>query len=366
MIVLLKRLVLAESPSTNPGSQAQVLTLLREELQQLDYDVKHIPGKSTGGHLVGRVSKASVAQPAQLLLGHCDTVWPIGTLTTMPFSIDGNIIRGPGVFDMKGGLVQMMFALKTLSELQLKPILAPIVLINSDEEIGSGESELHIMDLAKVVERVFVLEPALGLSGRLKTARKGVGQFEIRVFGRAAHAGLDPEKGISAILELSHIIQKLFAMNDFEKGISVNVGLVQGGLRPNIVAPTSRAVVDVRVPSAEYAYKMEQEILGLEPSLSGVKLSIEGRIDRPPLERTPSNRLLWNTACNLGNALNLILEEGLAGGASDGNLTSQQVATLDGLGAVGDGAHADHEFIFIDKMVERSALLALLMLEPAN
>jgi len=366
MIVLLKRLVLAESPSTNPGSQAQVLTLLREELQQLDYDVKHIPGKSTGGHLVGRVSKASVAQPAQLLLGHCDTVWPIGTLTTMPFSIDGNIIRGPGVFDMKGGLVQMMFALKTLSELQLKPILAPIVLINSDEEIGSGESELHIMDLAKVVERVFVLEPALGLSGRLKTARKGVGQFEIRVFGRAAHAGLDPEKGISAILELSHIIQKLFAMNDFEKGISVNVGLVQGGLRPNVVAPTSRAVVDVRVPSAEYAYKMEQEILGLEPSLSGVKLSIEGRIDRPPLERTPSNRLLWNKACNLGNALNLILEEGLAGGASDGNLTSQHVATLDGLGAVGDGAHADHEFIFIDKMVERSALLALLMLEPAH
>jgi glutamate carboxypeptidase len=366
MIVLLKRLVLAESPSTNSGSQAQVLSLLREELQQLDYDVRHIPGKSTGGHLVGRVSKAHIAQPAQLLLGHCDTVWPIGTLTTMPISIHDNIIRGPGVFDMKGGLAQMVFALKTLSELQLKPLLAPIVLINSDEEIGSSESEPHIVDLAKVVERVFVLEPALGLSGRLKTARKGVGQFEIRVFGRAAHAGLDPEKGISAVLELSHIIQKLFAMNDFEKGISVNVGLVRGGLRPNVVAPTSRAVVDVRVPSAKYAYKVEQEILGLDPTLPGVKISVEGQIDRPPLERTPANRLLWNKARNLGKALNLNLEEGLAGGASDGNLTSQHVATLDGLGAVGDGAHADHEFIFLDKMVERSALLALLILEPAH
>jgi glutamate carboxypeptidase len=366
MIVLLKRLVLAESPSTDPDSQAQVMTLLREQLQQLDYDVRHTPGKSTGGHLVAHGSKSHDAQPAQLLLGHCDTVWPIGTLATMPFSIDDNIIRGPGVFDMKGGLAQMVFALKTLSELKLKPLLDPIVLINSDEEIGSSESELHIMNLAKSVERVFVLEPSLGLSGRLKTARKGVGQFEIRVFGRAAHAGLDPEKGISAVLELSHVIQKLFAMNDYEKGISVNVGLVRGGLRPNVVAPTSRAVVDVRVPSAEYAYKVEQEILGLEPSLPGVKISIEGQIDRLPLERTPANRLLWNKACNLGKALNLNLEEGLAGGASDGNLTSQYVATLDGLGAVGDGAHADYEFIFLDKMVERAALLALLMLEPAQ
>jgi len=366
MIVLLKRLVLAESPSNNPGSQAQVLTLLLEELQQLDYDAWHIPGISTGGHLIGQVSKAHAVQPAQLLLGHCDTVWPVGTLTTMPFTIEDNIIRGPGVFDMKGGLVQMVFALKSLSELQLKPILAPIVLINSDEEIGSSESEPHIIDLAKVVERVFVLEPALGLSGRLKTARKGVGQYEIRVFGRAAHAGLDPEKGISAVLELSHIIQKLFAMNDFEKGISVNVGLVEGGLRPNVVAPTSRAMVDVRVPSAEYADEVEQKILGLEPSLPGVNIAIEGKFDRPPLEPTPANRFLWNKARNLGKALNLDLEEGMAGGASDGNLTSQHVATLDGLGAVGDGAHAAHEFIFLNKMVERSALLALLLLEPAN
>lgn len=366
MIFLLERLVLAESPSTDPDAQAKIQRILIEQLQQLDYEVHHFSGKTTGGYLVARPAGADVSQPSQLLLGHCDTVWPSGILTSMPFSIEANIIRGPGVFDMKGGLTQMIFALKSLLEIRLVPLLTPIILINSDEEIGSVESESRIIDLAKEVERVYVLEPALGQSGKLKTARKGVGRFEIRVIGRAAHAGLDPEKGISAILELSYIIQRLFAMNDYDKGICVNVGLVEGGLRSNVVAPTSSAVVDVRVPTLEAAGKLEQEILSLEPTLAGVSISIEGNIDRPPLERTPANQQLWHKAHNMGKALDLNLEEGLAGGASDGNLTSQYAATLDGLGAVGDGAHANHEFIFLDKMVERSALLALLLLAPVH
>ena len=362
MIFLLERLVQAESPSTDPDSQAKILSILLEELQQLDYDVRHIPGELTGGHLVGRLDHVKSDRPSQLLLGHCDTIWPMGTLSSMPFTIEDNIIRGPGVYDMKGGLTQMIFAMKSLVELQLEPRLSPIMLINSDEEIGSKESGQHIIRLAEIVERVFVLEPSLGLSGKLKTARKGVGHFKIRAFGRAAHAGLDPEKGISAILELSHLIQKLFAMNDLDHGISVNVGMVEGGLRSNVVAPTSSAVVDVRVPTLEYAKKVEQEIMALEPVISGVTVTIEGQFNRPPLERTPANRRLWKKALRLGNIINVNLEEGLAGGGSDGNTTSQLAATLDGLGAVGDGAHANHEFIFLDKMVERSALLALLLL----
>jgi len=366
MILFLKRLVLAESPSTNPDSQTKIMTMLMEELQGLDYDVQLVPGKLTGGHLVGRPVRAYEGKPSQLLLGHCDTVWPINTLSSMPFSVEGNIIRGPGVFDMKGGLTQMMFALKTLAKLQLEPSLDPIVFINSDEELGSWESEPFIVEMAKIVDRVFILEPSLGFSGKLKTARKGVGRFEFTILGRAAHAGLDPEKGISAILELSFLIQDLFAMNDLEHGVSVNVGLVEGGLRPNVVAPTSRAIVDVRVPTAQAAEKLEKKIFGLKPHLSGVNISIEGQVDRLPLEKTPANQHLWNKAQVLAKILNLKLDQGLAGGASDGNTTSQYVATLDGLGAVGDGAHADHEFIFLDKMIERSALLALLLLEPAH
>jgi glutamate carboxypeptidase len=236
--------------------------------------------------------------------------------------------------------------------------------VNSDEEIGSAESSVIVERLAQEVQRTFVLEPSLGLLGNLKTARKGVGRFEVVANGRAAHAGLEPEKGISAVLELSYQIQNLFAMNDLERGISVNVGTIEGGLRPNVVAPTSKAIVDVRVPSMEYAVEIERAIYGLEPVTPEVTLMIKGGINRPPLERTPANRRLWTLARELGESLGLVLEEAMAGGGSDGNTTSQFTATLDGLGAVGDGAHARHEFIFIDKMIERCALLVLLLTAP--
>ncbi len=364
MVDFLGRLILAESPSSVPNSQAQILSILFEALLELDFDTRLVAGHNTGGYLFACPRKSGIRHPSQLVLGHCDTVWPLGTLKNMPFSVEDNIVKGPGVYDMKGGLTQMVFALRALLALQLKPVVAPWVLVNSDEEIGSVESSPCIEQLAKEVDRVFVLEPSFGPTGKLKTARKGVGQFEVVVKGRAAHAGLEPEKGISAILELSHLIQKLFAMNDVQRGINVNVGTIEGGLRPNVIAPRSSAVVDVRVPTMDDAKKIEFDILNLEPVTPGIALEIKGQISRPPLERTPANRQLWKMAKDLAHTINLTLEEVMAGGGSDGNTTSQYTATLDGLGSVGDGAHADHEFIYIDKMIERTALLALLLNAP--
>jgi glutamate carboxypeptidase len=364
MLALLEKLVLVESPSLRPESQAGIQSILQAALKTLDYEVERIPGQTSGGQLYAAPQHLPADRPQQLLIGHCDTVWPVGTLKEMPLIMEENIVRGPGVYDMKAGLVQMIYALKAIQMLQLKTAVTPLIFINSDEEIGSIESTPHIRRLAKMVNRAFILEPALGPTGKLKTARKGVGQYEIVVHGRAAHAGLDPEKGVSAILEMAHIIQTLFALNEPETGVSVNVGIIEGGLQPNVIAPQSRAVVDVRVPTHEDAARIEQAILTLPSVLPDVTLTINGRINRPPLERTPANQALWQTAQSLGQRFGLTLDEGLAGGGSDGNTTSLYTATLDGLGAVGDGAHARHEFIYIDKWLERCTLLALLLLSP--
>lgn len=363
MIDTLTQLVRAESPSTVPQSQDAVLSMLGERLCRVGYKVSRLTGRNCGGHLYARPARR-IYRPIQLLLGHCDTVWPLGTVKDMPVFMSEGMLRGPGSYDMKAGLVQMLEALEVLQAFDLEPPLAPLVFINSDEEIGSRDSTRHIRRLAKVAERVMVLEPSLGLEGKLKTARKGVGRFTVTVKGKAAHAGLNPESGASAILELSYVIQKLFALNDPEAGISVNVGTIDGGLGSNIVAPESRASVDVRVVTANDARKIEERILALTPVTPGVSLQIEGRIGRSPMERTPANNALWQAARKTGEKIGLELEQGLAGGGSDGNTTSLYTATLDGMGAVGDGAHARHEFVFCEKMVERSALLALLLLTP--
>lgn len=364
MVELLGLLVRIESPSVVPECQDQILGTIEASLARLSYAVRRVRGRDYGAHLYARPKQRLRRQPLQLLLGHCDTVWPLGTLREMPLLIDEGIIRGPGVYDMKAGLVQMVYALKALHDLELRPPLTPLVFINSDEEIGSRESTRYIRYLARLSERAFVLEPSLGLEGKLKTARKGVGRFTVTVKGKAAHAGLDPQSGASAILELSHVIQKLFALNDPDKGITVNVGMIDGGLRPNVVAPESRAIVDVRVASAEDGRLVEERILNLPPTTPGVTLQIEGRIGRPPMTLTPRNQTLWQLARRAAGEIGLELAHGSAGGGSDGNTASLYTATLDGLGAVGDGAHARHEFIFFDKMVERSALLALLLIAP--
>ncbi|MCS6925252.1 MAG: M20 family metallopeptidase [Candidatus Binatia bacterium] len=361
---LLAQLVVLESPSTVPDAQKALLQLLARELTSLDYRARILSGRTTGGHLYARPSHRARHRPLQLLLGHCDTVWPLGTLQDMPLEIGGHLMRGPGVYDMKAGLVQMLFALRALRALSYDPPLTPVVFINSDEEIGSPESTRHIQRLARVVDRAFVLEPSLGMEGKLKIARKGVGRFTIVIKGKAAHAGLNPEEGASAILELSYVIQQLFALNDAARGITVNVGMVSGGVGVNVVAPESRAEVEVRVLTPEDARWIEERIRALQPVTPGVTLTVKGKMTRPPLEPTPRNQALWGLAKQLAGTLGIDLLAGVVGGASDGNTTSLFTATLDGLGAVGGGAHARHEFVDVDKLVERSALLALLLLAP--
>ena len=324
-----------------------------------------MPSKKGPGQRVVRPAYQGEG-PAQLLLGHTDTVWPVGTLKEMPVEYDEeeDVLRGPGVFDMKGGLVQMVFALKALSELNFLPSVIPTVFLNSDEEISSTESQAHIVGLAQQSNRVLVLEPALGPEGWIKTTRRGVGQFEIRVIGRAAHSGLAPEEGASAIQEMSHVIQTLHDLTDTQRGIGVNVGTVSGGTRANVVAAESKAIVDVRVSTREDARWVEAAIRNLEATTTGTRLDIEGAIDRDPMEATVANKVLWEAVRGCGRRLGLDLVGAQSGGASDGNTTSLYTATIDGLGPVGDGAHALHEYVEISRLVERTTLLALILMLP--
>lgn len=366
MAELLERLVLCESPSEDPSAQVEVLRLLSESFEKRSFRPRLLRGKESGGMLVAMPTRRARHRPHQLILGHCDTVWPVGTLQTMPARIDEEgVFWGPGSYDMKAGLVQGLFAVEALAAANAGvPFVTPVFFINSDEETGSHESTRLIVRLARGADRCFVLEPSLGPKGDLKTARKGVGRFQITVRGKAAHAGLDPGKGASAILELSHIIQRLFALNDPDKGITVNVGTIDGGLSPNMVAPESKAAVDVRVPTREDAERIEHAIRALRAQTPGTQVIVEGSVRRPPMERTPRNQRLWQLARRGAEELGIEIEQASAGGGSDGNTTSLFAPTLDGLGAVGAGAHALTEHLIVDKMIERSALLARLLAYP--
>jgi glutamate carboxypeptidase len=365
MVALLRDLALLESPSVDPAAQEPVLVRLAAELGRAGLAVRRLKGRTSGGQLWAAPPRASRSRKdAQLLIGHCDTVWPLGTLATMPVEVCDGRLTGPGVFDMKGGLVQGVFALRALHELGWEPPLTPCFFINSDEEIGSGDSTAQILRLARRMQRVFVLEPALGPEGRLKTRRKGSLRFDLRIEGKAAHSGLDPEKGASAILELAHVIRRLYELADREKGVSINIGVIEGGTRRNVIAAEARAELDVRVLTREDAERIDRIVRTLEPVTPGTRITVEGGLDRPPFEATPGNRVLWDQAQQAARELGIALGEGTAGGASDGSFTSRIVPTLDGLGPVGDGAHAVHEHVEIDRMPERAALLGLLLMTP--
>ena len=361
---LVKALVEAESPSAQPEIHDEVRRVLRLALADVGYDSRETGVPDKPRHVFAVPADRPKGRPSQLLLGHFDTVWPVGTLKDRPFAINGNTMHGPGTFDMKGGLAQIILALGAIRELQLETPVVPVVFINADEEIGSRTSTRYIRWLAEHADRALVMEPALGTRGDIKTERKGIGRFTVTVYGKAAHAGLDPESGASAILELSHVIQTLFALNDVERGITVNVGTVDGGIQPNVVAPHSKAVVDVRVPTVADGQEIERVIHAIKPSTPNVRLHIEGAIGRPSMESTPRNQRLWTLAKKAGTELGLDLHAARAGGGSDGNTTSQYTATLDGLGPVGDGAHAVHEHLLIDKTLERTALLTMLLMSP--
>jgi glutamate carboxypeptidase len=367
MVDLLGQVVAAESPSEDPVSQAAVHALLAQKLEEVGFVTRRLPGASVGPHLYARPAVRDKSRGLQLVVGHLDTVWPVGTLESMPVHEHEGHLFGPGVYDMKGGLVQLVFALGALREHGVEPAGAPLVLINSDEEIGSPESTRYITMLARLASRAFVLEPAFGAHGQLKTSRKGAGRFTLTVRGIAAHAGSDPSSGASAILELSHQVQRLFQLNDPERGLTVNVGTIDGGLRSNVVAPEALAHIGVRVTSDEQADEIEASIRALQPVTEGTSIDVEGGFGRLPMERTDANQLLAARAIAIGEAIGLELAEaGMVGGASDGNTTGQHAATLDGLGPVGHGAHAVDEYVVVSSLPERAALLALLLASPLD
>lgn len=353
-----------ESPSSDALSIPPVFDFITEQLTALNFTLIKVKGKNTGGYLFARHKDRKKNQPIQLLMGHADTVWPKGTLDKMPIVVKNDVITGPGVYDMKGGIMQMIFALRVLKELNFKMEVEPIILINSDEEIGSIETNHIIKSLAKISNRALIMEPSLGYDGKLKTGRKGVGVYTITITGEAAHAGLDPGGGACAILELSHVIQKLFSLNDIKKGISVNVGLIEGGVGSNVIAPTSQATIDVRITKMEDGLEIEKKIKDIKPVNTDVNINVTGNIRRQPMLQDEKNQKLWEIAKLNGDKLGIPLEQAIAGGGSDGNITSMYAPTLDGLGATGDGAHASHEFAFVNKMIERAALLACILLEP--
>ncbi len=365
MTALLVEMAEAESPSQNAASQERMRSILVDRLKSLGFKVERLEGVDGCDHLRARLpGPAGAGLPHQLLLGHFDTVWPVGTLQHMPVEFRDGRLYGPGVFDMKGGLIQMLFALRANMELGNAMPCPPVILLNCDEEIGSPDSRRHVEEMAAGAERALVMEPSYGHRGRLKTGRKGVGRFRLKVTGIASHAGLDPMAGASAIREVSQQVERLFELNDAERGVTVNVGTIDGGMGANIVAPEASAEIEARVRTAADAEAVEAAIRGLEPVGERVTLEIEGGFRRPPLEPTPRNRSLWESAVSAAGELGIEIDEAQVGGASDGNFASTLTATLDGLGAVGDGAHAEHEHLIVERMPERAALLARLLTEP--
>jgi glutamate carboxypeptidase len=362
MLATLRRLVLAESPSFEKTAADRCCHLLETEWRRRGARVERLCQKRRGDHL--RITWwPHKSRPAGqlLVLGHYDTVYSKGTLAKMPFRISAGKAYGPGVFDMKAGLVQALFAFGALKNSAARLRKRLVFLWTSDEEIGSESSRKLIESEARRSDAVFVLEPAFGPWGLLKTTRKGVGEAEIIVHGRASHAGLAPQEGINAVHELARQLTRIEKWNDPRRGITVNADIVEGGTRTNVIAERARAVLDLRALHSEDMRRIENRLRALRPILRGARLEVRGGFDRPPLERKSSGAL-FARAKSLAAQMGLPLGECIAGGGSDGNLTAALgVPTLDGLGAVGDGAHSTGEHILINTLPARAALLAALL-----
>jgi glutamate carboxypeptidase len=318
-----------------------------------------------GNHVLVRAgvpestAEGSPSPPHVLLVGHFDTVWPAGTLEELPFRVEDGRARGPGVFDMKAGLVQGFWAIRALR--QTEGGVPPLVFVlNSDEEVGSPSSQALIEEEARRAALCMVLEPSF--DGALKTARKGVGIFKVRVEGRASHAGSEPFEGVSAIEEICRLTLDLHACTDRDTGTTVNVGVIAGGTRTNVVAAHAEADVDLRVASREEADRMERLILGLKPHHPEARVVVEGGMNRPPMERTPRIAQLYEQARALATELGFDLPEASVGGGSDGNFCAAvNPSVVDGLGAVGGGGHARSEHVVVEEMPRRAALVAALL-----
>lgn len=358
LLDLTARLARLESPTTDKAAADRCGAEIAAAIGALGGRLVRLPRTDVADHLR---AEFGVGGRQLLLLGHFDTVWPVGQLARMPVELRDGRLHGPGVYDMKAGIAVGLLAIEAALAIDPPGDRRFVLLLTSDEETGSATSRAVIEEEARRSEAVFVLEPALA-GGGVKTRRKGVGVFRIVVHGVAAHAGVDPGRGASAIHELARHIVAVSALQDLERGVSVNVGRVCGGTRSNVVAERAEAEVDVRVGRAADAARIERAVRGLSVATPGTRIEVSGGIDRPPMERTPGVAALYEAARAVAAGLGFALDEGATGGASDGNFTAALgVPTLDGLGAVGDGAHALHEHIIVDELPRRAALLAELL-----
>ena len=355
LLEFIEALVAIESPSDDPAAVNRCGKELADRLEAIGGTITRVSSSAAADHL--RASFGS-GERQILLLGHFDTVWPVGQLAQMPLKRDHGRLHGPGVFDMKAGIGLATLATRALID-RVDLITARIVMLwTTDEEVGSTTSRGLIETEAAKSDAVLVFEPSLP-GGGLKTSRKGVGQFEMITRGVPAHAGLDPGKGVSAIRELARQIIALDDLQDPASGVTVTAGIVSGGTRANVIPAEARATIDARANTRADADRVQRTLRGLKPQVAGARVEVTGGFARPPLERTADVVKLFEIAKSVAAEIGVTLEEGSAGGGSDGNFTAAiGIPTLDGFGAIGDGAHALHEHVEIDALVPRAATIA--------
>ena len=364
IVALIKEMAERESPSDSPGEVNRFVDLVVERAKDIAA-AQTIQSERYGKHLRLEFNLPGRKKDGQILgLGHSDTVWPLGTLNTMPVREHDGRLWGPGVLDMKAGLAFFIYAVRALRELDVAVARKVVLLIVSDEEVGSETSRSVTEAEAKQSNFVLVVEPGTGLTGKLKTARKGVGHYTVSIEGRAAHAGVDFNNGANAILEAARQVERIAGLTDFKRGMTVNPGVIRGGTRSNVVAAQARIEVDIRVVQLKDAEFLDKTLRGLRPVDKRCSIRVEGGLNRPPMVRTKPIAKLFARAKKVGTELGIDVEESSTGGGSDGNFTAALgVPTLDGVGAVGEGAHATNESILLGRIADRVGLLAGLIAE---
>jgi glutamate carboxypeptidase len=363
IVALIGELARCESPSDQPQAVNRFVNLLASRIDGAT-SVKTLPGGRFGHHLRCEFKFPGAKPDAGkiLVLAHSDTVWPLGTLAQMPVREERGRLWGPGVLDMKSGIAFFLYAMHTLRTLEVPVRRSILFQVNSDEEVGSETSRPFTEEAARRSAAVLLLEPGTGLTGKLKTARKGVGDYTVTVKGRASHAGVDYSSGASAVVELARQIPKIAAFTNLKQGITVNPGVISGGTRTNVVAAEARAEVDIRIAHAKDAAALDKKFRALRPFDKRCSIHVDGGLNRPPMERTPAIGQLFQTARACAKQLGIALQESATGGGSDGNFTAALgIPTLDGLGGVGEGAHAANESILLDRIADRTAPLAMLL-----
>lgn len=362
IVSLIREMVECESPSDSPAEVNRFVDLLIERTHDVA-EAQTFEGDGFGKHLRLEFKLAGAKKKGQLLgVGHSDTVWPSGTLQHMPYREGDGRLWGPGVLDMKSGLAFFIYAARALRELDVEMKRRVVLWIVSDEEVGSKTSRTQTEEEAKQSAAVLVLEPGSDLAGKLKTARKGVGNYRVSIEGKATHAGISFRDGASAIVEAARQVQRIAGFTDLKRGITVNPGIISGGTRTNVVAAEARIDVDIRAVRVKDAEALDKKFRTLKPVDKRCRIGVEGGLNRPPMERTKAITALFAKAKKIGKRMGLALEESSTGGGSDGNFTAALgVPTLDGVGAVGEGAHATNESILMDRIADRTALLAGLL-----